>query len=79
MEWAERGEVQGASSASDWPERWLRVRFVRVSPDERALELSAVGERGRALLADFVAAAREARDARSGDDPGTTAAADGVA
>ncbi|MGZ3665085.1 MAG: tRNA (adenosine(37)-N6)-threonylcarbamoyltransferase complex ATPase subunit type 1 TsaE [Ktedonobacterales bacterium] len=79
VEWAERGEVQGASSASYWPERWLRVRFVRILPDERVLELSAVGERGQGLLADFVAAAHDAQDVRAGDDPGTTATADGVA
>lgn len=78
VEWAERGEEPGASSASYWPGRWLRVRFVRVAPDERALRLSAVGERGRALLAGFVAAA--ARDAaNAGDERGAVAAADGVA
>ncbi len=73
VEWAERGEEPGAASASPWPGRWLRVSFTRLSPDARALRLSAVGERGRALLASFVAAAR------SGDERGAVAAADGVA
>jgi tRNA threonylcarbamoyladenosine biosynthesis protein TsaE len=80
VEWAERGEVPGTSPALYWPERWLRVRFARISPDERALELSAVGERGRALLAEFVeAAAHDAQDTQSGGERDATAAADGVA
>ncbi len=80
VEWAERGEEPGAaSSASYWPGRWLRVCFTRLSSGERALRLSAVGERGRALLVDFVAAAQGAPESRSGDERGAVAAADGVA
>lgn len=80
VEWAERGEEPGAvpaSSASYWPGRWLRVRFTRLSPNERTLQLSALGERGRALLADFVAAAHETPGADAGDERG--AVANGVA
>lgn len=73
VEWAERGEEQGASSASYWPERWLRVFFERLTPDERTLRLSAAGERGRALLASFVAAVQ------SGGEVDAVAATDGVA
>ena len=65
VEWAERGEepdAMMASPASYWPGRWLRMRFARLSPNERALHLSAVGERGRALLAEFVAAAKASVD-----------------
>lgn len=79
VEWAERGEEPGASSASYWPGRWLRVSFTRISPDERTLRLSAVGERGRALLAAFVAAAHDAPETWRGDMRGAVAAADGVA
>lgn len=79
VEWAERGEISGAAPLSYWPGRWLRVRFVRVSPDERMLELSAVGERGRVLLAEFVAAAHGAPDARAGDERGAVTAVDGMA
>lgn len=79
VEWAERGEVAGASSLSYWPERWLRVRFVRVAADERVLELSAVGERGRALLAEFVAAKHDTPDGWADDVRGAATTADGVA
>ena len=85
VEWAERGEEAGAETSDEraayWPARWLRLRFMRLSPGERELRGSAVGERGKALLADFLAAAtaQRAADVGADDERNTVVAADGVA
>jgi len=69
VEWAERGEDDGAEAAGGaaaWPADWLRVEIRATGPDERALECTAAGPRGRALLAEFATAAAEAARAEGG-------------
>lgn len=64
VEWAERGEpVEGDECGTAWQARWLRVHLSTPNgahPSERLLELTATGERGLALLEDFVRAATQA-------------------
>lgn len=59
VEWAERGEhgESGVGSDTVWPASWLRVEFEKVSSSERTLRCSALGRRGRALLAELARAA----------------------
>jgi len=53
VEWAERGE-DGSGGDAAWPASWLRIEFQKVSSSERTLCCSAMGQRGRALLAEFL-------------------------
>lgn len=59
VEWADRGEreVEASGAAEGWPASWLRIRFVKVTSDERLLRCTAAGRSGAALLAAFAHAA----------------------
>jgi len=55
VEWADRGVA--ADGATVWPANWLRIGIGAHGAAKRTLTCSAVGARGEALLAAFVAAA----------------------
>lgn len=67
VEWAHRGERGAEESGAEdaWPPSWLRIRFVKVSSDERLLRCSAAGRRGASLLAAFVRAAKGCTEGRT--------------
>jgi tRNA threonylcarbamoyladenosine biosynthesis protein TsaE len=51
VEWAERGEDDTGGAV--WPASWIRIELRATAPEQRLIELSAVGERGHALLEAF--------------------------
>lgn len=64
VEWADRGVA--ADGATIWPASWLRISIATDGATKRTLTCSALGARGEALLAAFVAAVSEASEATEG-------------